>query len=189
MSKLKRNFSPLSSSLDILFFYVMFYLIFTLFNNISGSRRNSDIGTFMLPRPDSRRNSESSYRRNSEFVHIKPLMINRRSSDISIRTLDRSPTHFQSIIPIKTEVQEKSESDSDHPDCSEKVALMNEKSKSKDEEPKVRKKNLSWNDKNIEDPEDITPETNLLPENTSGEARIMVHIAYYIIKITDCRHI
>lgn len=126
-------------------------------------------------RPDSRRNSESSYRRNSEFIHIKPLIINRRSSDISIRTLDRSPTHFQSIVPIKTEVQEKSESDSDHPDCSEKAALMNEKSKSKDEEPKVRKKNLSWNDKNIEDPEDITPETNLLPENTSGEARVMVH--------------
>lgn len=139
----------------------------------TGSRRNSDIGTFMSPRPDSRRNSESSYRRNSEFVHIKPLMINRRSSDISIRTLDRSPTHFQSIVPIKTEVQEKSESDSDHPDCSEKAALMNEKSKDKDEEPKVRKKNLSWNDKNIEDPEDITPETNLLPENTSGETRIM----------------
>ncbi|KAL6257371.1 hypothetical protein P5V15_010944 [Pogonomyrmex californicus] len=138
----------------------------------AGSRRNSDIGTFMSPRPDSRRNSESSYRRNSEFIHIKPLIINRRSSDISIRTLDRSPTHFQSIIPIKTEVQEKSESDSDHPDCSEKAALMNEKSKGKDEEPKVRKKNLSWNDKNIEDPEDITAETNLLPENT-GEARVM----------------
>ncbi|XP_071632419.1 uncharacterized protein [Temnothorax longispinosus] len=138
------------------------------------SRRNSDIGTFIpSPRPDSRRNSESSYRRNSEFVHIKPLMINRRSSDISIRTLDRSPTHFQSIVPIKPEVQEKSESDSDHPDCSEKAALMTEKSKSKDEEPKVRKKNLSWNDKNIEDPEDITPETNLLPENTPVEARIM----------------
>lgn len=141
----------------------------------TGSRRNSDIGTFMSPnRPDSRRNSESSYRRNSEFIHIKPLIINRRSSDISIRTLDRSPTHFQSIVPIKLEIQEKSESDSDHPvDCSEKAALMTEKSKSKDEEPKVRKKNLSWNDKNIEDPEDITPETNLLPENTSSEARVM----------------
>lgn len=140
----------------------------------------------MAPRPDSRRNSESSYRRNSEFVHIKPLMINRRSSDISIRTLDRSPTHFQSIIvPVKTEIQEKSESDSDHPDCSEKAALMNEKSKSKDEEPKIRKKNLSWNDKNIEDPEDITAETNLLPENPSGEARVMVHHVYYIIKLTE----
>ncbi|KAL0122648.1 hypothetical protein PUN28_007400 [Cardiocondyla obscurior] len=139
----------------------------------TGSRRNSDIGTFISPKPDSRRNSESSYRRNSEFIHIKPLMINRRSSDISIRTLDRSPTHFQSIVPIKAEIQEKSESDSDHPDCSEKAALMNEKSKSKEEEPKIRKKNLSWNDKNIEDSEDITPETNLLPENTSGEARIM----------------
>jgi len=165
----------------------MFILI--LFNNISGSRRNSDIGTFMSPRPDSRRNSESSYRRNSEFIHIKPLIINRRSSDISIRTLDRSPTHFQSIVPIKTEVQEKSESDSDHPDCSEKAALMNEKSKSKDEEPKIRKKNLSWNDKNIEDPEDITPETNLLPENTSGEARVMVYNVYYIIKLIMQMHL
>jgi len=86
-------------------------------------------------------------------------------------------------------VQEKSESDSEHPDCSEKAALMNEKSKGKDEEPKVRKKNLSWNDKNIEDPEDITPETNLLPENTSGEARIMVHTAFYIIKTIEYRHI
>ena len=151
-----------------------------MFNNISGSRRNSDIG--ISPRPDSRRNSESSYRRNSEFIHIKPLIINRRSSDISIRTLDRSPTHFQSIVPIKTEVQEKSESDSDHPDCSEKAALMTEKSKSKEEEPKVRKKNLSWNDKNIEDAEDITPETNLLPENTSSEARVMVRNTYYIIR-------
>lgn len=146
----------------------------------------------MSPKPDSRRNSESSYRRNSEFIHIKPLMINRRSSDISIRTLDRSPTHFQSIVPLKLEIQEKSESDSDHPDCSEKAALMTEKSKSKDEEPKVivkSKKNLSWNDKNIEDPEDITPETNLLPENTSGEARIMVRSAYYIIKFTEFRRI
>lgn len=155
-------------------FVGMCHVVLILYNIISGSRRNSDIGTFISPRPEERRNSESSYRRNSEFIHIKPLIINRRSSDISIRTLDRSPTHFQSIVPVKTEVQEKSESDSDHPDCSEKAALMNEKSKSKDEEPKVRKKNLSWNDKNIEDPEDITPETNLLPENTSGEARIMV---------------
>lgn len=102
-------------------------------------------------------------------------MINRRSSDISIRILDRSPTHFQSIVPVKTETQEKSESDSDQPDCSEKAALMHAKSKDKDEETKVRKKNLSWkNDKNMEDPEDITAEANLLPENTSGEARVMV---------------
>jgi len=50
---------------------------------------------------------------------------------------------------------------------------MNDKSKDKNEETKVRKKNLSWNDKNLEDPEDITPETNLLPENTN-EARVMV---------------
>lgn len=103
-------------------------------------------------------------------------MINRRSSDISIRTLDRSPTHFQSIVPPeKIETLEKSESDSDHPDCSEKAALMTEKSKSKDEETKVRKKNLSWKtDKNMEDPEDITAETNLLPENTPSETRVMV---------------
>lgn len=51
---------------------------------------------------------------------------------------------------------------------------MNEKSKSKDEETKVRKKNLSWNDKTIEDPENITAETNLLPENTTSEARIFI---------------
>lgn len=100
-------------------------------------------------------------------------MINRRSSDISIRTLDRSPTHFQSIVPVKMEqTQEKSESDSDQPDCSEKAALMKvDNSKSKDEETKARKKNLSWNDKSIEDPENITAETNLLPD-TSSEARV-----------------
>lgn len=138
-----------------------------------GSRRNSDIGTF-VPRPDSRRNSENTYRRNSEFVHIKPLIINRRSSDISIRTLDRSPTHFQSIVPVKAEGQEKSESDSDQPpDCSEKAALMNERPKGKDEDAKLRKKNLSWNEKSMEDPENITAETNLLPENATSEARIM----------------
>lgn len=147
-----------------------------MFDNISGSRRNSDIGSFASSRPDSRRNSESCYRRNSEFVHIKPLIINRRSSDISIRTLDRSPTHFQSIVPVKMETQEKSESDSDQPDCSEKAALMKDmNSKSKDEETKARKKNLSWNDKNIEDPENITAETNLLPE-TPNEARVMVRL-------------
>lgn len=157
----------------------LLYSFLILFNNITGSRRNSDIGTFMSPSSESRRNSESSYRRSSEFIHIKPLMINRRSSDISIRTLDKSPTHFQSIVPEKTEVQEKSESDSDQPDCNEKAALMHEKSKDKDEETKVRKKNLSWkNDKNMEDTEDITAETNLLPENTSGETRIMVQ--YFI---------
>lgn len=141
---------------------------------VSGSRRNSDIGIFVPHRVDSRRNSESTYRRNSEFIHIKPLIISRRSSDISIRTLDRSPTHFQSIVPpTKIETQEKSESDSDQHDCSEKAALMNEKAKGKEEETKVRKKNLSWKtDKNMEDPEDITAETNLLPENS--EARVMV---------------
>lgn len=147
-------------------------------NDVSGSRRNSDIGTFLPPQVDSRRNSESTYRRNSEFIHIKPLIINRRSSDISIRTLDRSPSHFQCIIPpVKIETQEKSESDSDQPDqpdCSEKAALMDEKAKDKEEETKIRKKNLSWKtDKNMEDPEDITAEANLLPENIP-DAGVMV---------------
>lgn len=73
------------------------------------------------------------------------------------------------------ETQEKSESDSDQPDCSEKAALMKNNLKSKDEETKARKKNLSWNDKNIEDPENITAETNLLPE-TPNEARVMVRL-------------
>lgn len=161
------------------------HLIFILlFNDVSGSRRNSDIGTFVSPRVDSRRNSENTYRRNSEFVHIKPLVINRRSSDISIRTLDRSPTHFQSILPAKTEILEKSESDSDQPDCSEKAALMREKSKGKDEE-KARKKNLSWKaEKGMEDLEDITAEANLLPENTTNEARVTVYI-FFIIKYTN----
>lgn len=58
---------------------------------------------------------------------------------------------------------------------------MNEKTKSKEEESKARKKNLSWKtDKNTEDPEDITAETNLLPENTSSEARVMVqHLLFH----------
>lgn len=52
---------------------------------------------------------------------------------------------------------------------------MKDNSKSKDEETKTRKKNLSWNDKNLEDPENITAETNLLPE-TPNEARVMVRL-------------
>lgn len=52
---------------------------------------------------------------------------------------------------------------------------MKDNSKSKDEETKTRKKNLSWNEKNIEDPENITAETNLLPE-TPSEARVMVRL-------------
>lgn len=72
-------------------------------------------------------------------------------------------------------MQEKFESDSDQPDCSEKAALMKDNSKSKDEESKKSKKNLSWNEKNIEDPENITAETNLLPE-TPSEARVMVRL-------------
>jgi len=80
---------------------------------------------------------------------------------------------------MKTEGPEKSESDSDQPDCNEKAALMNDKLKAKDEETKIRKKNLSWNDKNMEDPENITAETNLLPENITSEARIMVYYLLY----------
>ncbi|XP_076482479.1 uncharacterized protein LOC117160390 isoform X1 [Bombus vancouverensis nearcticus] len=154
----------------------------------TGSRRNSDVSGF-TPRTEIRRNSDISFRRNSEFVQVKPLDLNRRSSDISIRSLSRSPTHGRSIVPEKIEIQEKSESDSDQPDCSEKAALMTEKSKDKDDDGKLRKKNLSWkNEKEKEDVEDITVETNLLPENTKVDGKvgnsdftlhsILNHIAY-----------
>lgn len=99
--------------------------------------------------------------------------LNRRSSEISIRTLSRSPTHGRNIVPEKIEIQEKSESDSDQPDCSEKAALMTEKSKDKDDDGKVRKKNLSWKNEK-EDVEDITVETTLLPENTKIDGKIGV---------------
>lgn len=107
---------------------------------------------------------------------MRPLNINRRASDISIRTLDKSPTHFQSILPEKVETQEKSESDSDQPDCNEKAALMNDKPKEKEEDNnKNRKKSLSWkNDKNREDPEDITAESSLLPDAQLPDNRVMV---------------
>jgi len=82
---------------------------------------------------------------------------------------------------MKTEGPEKSESDSDQLDCNEKAALMNDKPKGKVEETKIRKKNLSWNDKNMEDPENITAETNLLPENITSEARIMV--CYIVLEL------
>nr|KAF7427272.1 hypothetical protein H0235_006966 [Vespula pensylvanica] len=155
----------------------------------AGSRRNSDIGTFISVKHESRRNSDFSYRRNSEVAHFKPLVINRRSSDISIRTLDKSPTHYQSIVPQKIEIQEKSESDSDQPDCNEKAALMNEKMKNKGEDTKIRKKSLSWKtDKSKDESEEITAETNLLPENSGTENKItgtdftlhsiLNHIAY-----------
>ncbi|XP_066597252.1 uncharacterized protein [Prorops nasuta] len=135
----------------------------------TGSRRNSDIGGFISPKtPDSRRNSDTSYQRNS-------LMMNRRSSDISIKTLDKSPTHYQSIVPEKTEIHEKSESDSDQPDCSEKAALMTDKPKDKDDENKTRKKSLSWkNEKNKDDVEDITAEVSLLPETADIEGRVTI---------------
>ncbi|CAK9796942.1 hypothetical protein ANTPLA_LOCUS1020 [Anthophora plagiata] len=154
----------------------------------TGSRRNSDISGF-TSRPDFRRNSDISFRRNSELIQVKPLDLNRRSSDISIRSLSRSPTHGRTIVPEKMEIQEKSESDSDQPDCSEKAALMAEKDKDKDDDGKSRKKNLSWkNEKEKEDVEDITVETNLLPENVKSEGKvasndftlhsILNHIAY-----------
>ncbi|XP_076164237.1 uncharacterized protein LOC143145085 isoform X2 [Ptiloglossa arizonensis] len=153
----------------------------------AGSRRNSDSSGFV--RTELRRNSDISFRRNSELCQIKPLDLNRQNSDISIRTLSRSPTHGRSIVPEKIEIQEKSESDSDQPDCSEKAALMTEKNKDKDDDGKGRKKNLSWkNEKEKEDTEDITVETNLLPESTASDGKItssdftlhsiLNHIAY-----------
>ncbi|XP_076754131.1 uncharacterized protein LOC143425312 [Xylocopa sonorina] len=152
----------------------------------TGSRRNSDISGF-ISRSEPRRNSDISFRRNSEFVQVKPLDLNRRSSDISIRSLSRSPTHSRSMLPEKMEIQEKSESDSDQPDCSEKAALMVERDK--DEDGKLRKKNLSWkHEQEKEDVEDITVETNLLPESTKADGKvasndftlhsILNHIAY-----------
>ncbi|XP_017892686.1 uncharacterized protein LOC108632545 [Ceratina calcarata] len=154
----------------------------------TGSRRNSDVSGF-VSRPDLRRNSDISYRRNSELPKVKPLDLTRRSSDISIRSLSRSPTHGRNtIIPEKMEIQEKSESDSDQPDCSEKAALMTEKNKDKNDDGK-RKKSLSWkNEKERENVEDITVETNLLPESTKTDGKvsntdftlhsILNHIAY-----------
>lgn len=155
-------------------------LLFQLyFIYILGSRRNSDVSGF-TSRTEIRRNSDISFRRNSEFVQVKPLDLNRRSSDISIRSLSRSPTHSRSIVPEKIEIQEKSESDSDQPDCSEKAALMTEKSKDKDDDGKLRKKNLSWkNEKEKEDVEDITVETNLLPENTKVDGKVGVFLFHF----------
>ncbi|XP_015601298.1 uncharacterized protein LOC107270635 isoform X3 [Cephus cinctus] len=153
----------------------------------AGSRRNSDLGGLTGVKLNSRRNTDFSFRRNSDV--IKPFLVNRRSSDISIRTLDKSPTHYQSILPEKPEIQEKSESDSEQPDCNERAALMSDKPKDKDEELKGRKKSLSWKtDKSKEDHEEITAETSLLPEAAIPEVRvtgadftlhsILNHIAY-----------
>ncbi|XP_034950993.1 uncharacterized protein [Chelonus insularis] len=151
----------------------------------AGSRRNSDIGGLASVKiPESRRNSDISYRRNSELSEIKPFVMNRRTSDVSIRTLDKSPTHFQSSIP-KMEILEKSESDSEQPDCNEKAALMtNDKPKNPESEPKNRKKSLSW--KNIDScrNDDITAESSLLPENIDNKGSdftlhaILNHIAH-----------
>ncbi|XP_017798303.1 PREDICTED: uncharacterized protein LOC108579307 [Habropoda laboriosa] len=138
----------------------------------AGSRRNSDVSG-STSRTELRRNSDISFRRNSELVQVKPLDLNRRSSDISIRSLSRTPTHGRITVPVKMEIQEKSESDSDQPDCSEKAALMAEKDKYKDDDGRSRKKNLSWkNEKEKEHAEDITVETNLLPENTKSEGKV-----------------
>ncbi|XP_015601297.1 uncharacterized protein LOC107270635 isoform X2 [Cephus cinctus] len=149
----------------------------------AGSRRNSDLGGLTGVKLNSRRNTDFSFRRNSDV--IKPFLVNRRSSDISIRTLDKSPTHYQSILPEKPEIQEKSESDSEQPDCNERAALMSDKPKDKDEELKGRKKSLSWKtDKSKEDHEEITAETSLLPEAAIPEGAdftlhsILNHIAY-----------
>ena len=147
--------------------------------SLAGSRRNSDIGSvFSAKSSDSRRNSDVSYsRRNSELAHMRPLNVNRRASDISIRTLDKSPTHFQPMVPDTViDVREKSESDSDHQDCNEKASLMNDNPKDKvDDNNKNRKKSLSWkNDKNKEELEDITAESSLLPETPVNDNKVMV---------------
>lgn len=154
------------------------------YNYVSGSRRNSDIGGF-ISRAELRRNSDISFRRNSEFVQVRPLDLNRRSSDISIRSLSRSPTHGRTIAPEKMDIQEKSESDSDQPDCNEKAALMTEKNKDKDDNGgKLRKKSLSWkNEKETHNVEDITVEANLLPENAKTDGKVAVLLIYLYIQL------
>lgn len=111
---------------------------------------------------------------------MKPLDLSRRSSDISIRTLSRSPTHSRGTVLKKIEIQERSESDSDQPDCNEKAALMTEKDKDKDDDGKLRKKSLSWkNEKEKEEIKDITVETNLLPENSTSDGKVAVTSVYF----------
>ncbi|XP_078049950.1 uncharacterized protein LOC144476697 [Augochlora pura] len=161
------------------------------------SRRNSDISG-IISKSELRRNSDISFRRNSEMIQIKPLNLNRQSSDISIRTLSRSPTHGRNIVPEKIEIQEKSESDSDQPDCSEKAVLMAEKIKNKEDDGKGRKKSLSWkNEKGKEEVGEITVETTLLPETTAIDTKItssdftlhsiLNHIAYVDRSKSDTR--
>lgn len=164
-------------------FYKIYKIDFTKTEPITGSRRNSDLGGLAAVKVvESRRNSDvscrsiSSERRGSDISQIKPLVINRRSSDVSIQNLDKSPTHYSPNCQPgeKTESQQqqevKSESDSDQPDnyyANEKAALMNGDNKPKDEEQgKSRKKNLSWKSDKAKnnDQEDITAETSLLPE-------------------------
>ncbi|KAK0169464.1 hypothetical protein PV328_012012 [Microctonus aethiopoides] len=140
----------------------------------SGSRRNSDLGGLAAVKvTESRRNSDTSYRRNSDLSNIRPLVISRRGSDVSIKTLDKSPTHFHTDL-TKMTVAEKFESDSDQLDCNEKCALMdNDKSKSKIEDSKGRKKSLSWkNVDNFKNDDDITAN----PDFTLHA--ILNHIAY-----------
>lgn len=148
----------------------------------SESRRNSDFALAVV-KPESRRNSDVQFTRRSSEMPVLPLNVTRRSSEISIRNLDKSPTHFQRVIPIneaKPEViPDKSESDSDQADCNEKAALMNETPKTKSDEAKQRKKSLTWkNEKNKEDTEEITAETSLLPEATVNDNCLMVCRAF-----------
>lgn len=102
------------------------------------------------------------------MTQIQPLIINRRGSNVSITTLDKSPTHFQAIVQ-KMEIAEKSESDSDHADFNEKAALMTN-DKPKEEEIRTRKKSLSWkNVENCKGDDDITAASSLLPENSMSD--------------------
>lgn len=109
------------------------------------------------------------------------MVISRRGSDVSIKTLDKSPTHFHTDL-TKMTVAEKFESDSDQLDCNEKCALMdNDESKSKIEDSKGRKKSLSWkNVDNFKNDDDITAVSSLLPESSNSDNRVAVFIIYKI---------
>lgn len=153
----------------------MIFFFFSCFQSSSGSRRNSDLGGLSAVKTpsESRRNSDISYRRCSDISQMRPLNINRRSSEISITTPDKSPINFQTSL-VKMDIQERSESDSDNGDCNEKVALMNEKIK--DDNTKNRKKSLTW--KNIDvcnkNDEDITVASSLLGDRSNTDNRVVV---------------
>lgn len=131
----------------------------------SGSRRNSDTSGLTPAKMESRRNSDVPQRRSSQSP-CKPLIINRRISDVDIQQLDKSPTQQCATVFIEKEIPERSESDSDHPDYSEKASLMTDKSCAKNDDPKGRKKSLTWKNDKIKD-DDITTETSLLTDMTS----------------------